>query len=272
MQQRDGAPWDDLPDCPPYVEDLLRELLDEIETALEGTLRAVYLHGSLVFGDFQPEKSDVDLVVVVSSDIDDPQLTRLSRMHDAFALRHPSWRDRIDAVYVSSTALRTFRVRESPLVVISTGEPLHRTQTSPGWVMNWHLVREHGVTLLGPPPHSIISSTTQEEFQAAIRTYLHELLARVEDSRAPDVRAYCVLTVCRGLYTCQQGQHGSKTQAALWATRRHPEWSDVILRAVDWQNGRVDGSPADEEPRDRQIAFVRFGVDQLTSATTGSSV
>jgi predicted nucleotidyltransferase len=271
MEEHDrrGAAWNALPDCPADVERLIRELLDEQTKALAGALEAVYLHGSLVFGDFQPEVSDIDLVVVVAADVDDEQLARLQTMHDAFALGHPDWIDRIEAVYVSSGALRSFRVRESPLVVISPGEPLHRTQTSPGWVMNWHVVREHSVTLLGPPPGSIITPTTHEDFEAAIRTYLPELVARVESSRVPGTRPYCVLTVCRGLSTCQQGRHVSKTGAARWAADRYPEWSDVIARALESRKGGESRRSSDVE-RERAIAFVRFGVSQL-GETTGRS-
>lgn len=257
-----GAAWAAPPECPSEVGQLVAELLDGLVAALGAALEAVYLRGSLVCGDFRPQTSDVDLVVVVERDVDDAQLGRLAALHDALAQAHPDWSDRVDAVYVPAFALHSFPERKSPLVVISPGEPLHRTRSDPGWGMNWHLVREHGATLFGPPPRSSIRPATQQEFEAAIRSYLPELPARVERSRAPGFAAYAVLTVCRGLYTCSQGHHTSKTQAALWAADRHPAWSDVIRRALDWRDGPRDAGPGGGAS-EREIAFVRFGVGQL---------
>jgi ribosomal protein S18 acetylase RimI-like enzyme len=250
---------DALSGCPEEVQGLVGELVDGVTEALEESVVGIYLHGSLVFGDFQPETSDLDLIVVVRSDVDDRQLERLGAMHDAITCRHPAWHDRIDHVYVSTTALQSFRERESPLVVISPGEPLHRTRTSPGWVMNWHLLREHGVALVGPPPRSVVATTTHDDFEAAVRTYLPELADRAERTDRAAARAYCVLTICRGLHTCLAGRHASKTDAARWAARRYPEWAGVIDTALERRLGR---DPMEPE-RARQIAFVRFGIGLL---------
>jgi predicted nucleotidyltransferase len=263
MQERDGrsAAWDPLPDCPADVEDLLRELLDGLTASLEGALEAVYLYGSLVFGDFDPDVSDVDLLVVMASDVDDRQLARLTELHDAFAREHPAWRNRIEAVYISASALRGFREGESPLVVISPGEPLHRTRTTRGWVANWHLVREHGVALYGPEPDTIIPPTHHDDFEAAIRNYLPELPPRAEASGDPRVWAYAVLTVCRALYSCRKRRQISKTQAGHWAAEHYPEWSGTIQQALAWRSGTDEESDA---ARRRAIAFVRFGVERVT--------
>jgi predicted nucleotidyltransferase len=265
MEERDlrGAAWGPLPDCPADVEDLLRELLDRLTANLGDAVQAVYLYGSLVFGDFDADVSDVDLLVVMASDVDDRQLARLAELHDAFAREHPAWRDRIEAVYISASALRGFREGESPLVVISPGEPLHRTRTTRGWVANWHLVRERGVALYGPEPDAIIPPTRHDDFEAAIRTYLPELPPRAEASRDPRVWAYAVLTVCRALYSCRERRQISKPQAGHWAARHYPEWSDTIQRAQAWRRGAAEESDA---ARRRALAFVRFGVERVGRA------
>lgn len=258
-----GSEWGALPDCPPRVRALVRELLDELSAALADAIEGVYLFGSLVSGDFDEERSDLDLLVAVTSDVDDEQLRRLREMHDAFSRRHPDWADRIDVSYLSREALGSCKQRESPIVVISRGEPLDRTQTSPGWLMNWHMVRERGVTLLGPPPRTLIASTSESDFVAAVRTHLREMPFRTRKSRTEAFHAHAVLTVCRGLYTCRNGGQASKTTAALWAMQQYPEWADVIREALDHRKGRggesADGDRA-VEPAERAVAFVDFAV------------
>jgi predicted nucleotidyltransferase len=271
--------WGALPDsltradCPPRVRELLRELLGELSAALGDAIEGVYLFGSLTSGDFDEALSDVDLLVAVTSDLDDLQFRRLGEMHDSFARRHPDWADRLDLSYLSREALGSCKLRESPIVVISPGEPLNRKQTSPGWVMNWHGVRKQGVTLLGPPPQRLIARTSESDFVAAVRTHLREMPFRTRQSRSPKFHAYAVLTVCRGLFTCRNGGQASKTQAALWAMQQYPSWEDVIREALDQRTGRAGGRPdgdGDAERAERAAAFVEFAV-QESGAMNGAA-
>lgn len=250
-----------LASCPRPVKDLLDELVARLRVSLGEELVGVHVYGSLVAGDFDAEISDLDLLVTVRSDVDDPRLGTLRQMHDEFARRHPGWRDRIDTSYLSLAALKTCLERESELVVISPGEPIHRTRTSPGWRMNWYGVRDHGITLVGPSPRAFIAPITHEDFLEAVRTHLRELPGRAEAAQDPASLAYLVLTACRGLLTCTEGRTESKPAAAHWAADRHPEWAAVIESALARREGRERGALGEEAGR-RARAFVRVAVEE----------
>src|SRR6188768_3271216 len=51
-----------------------------MQTVLEQKLVGVYLYGSLVWGDFDQESSDIDLLVATACDIDDQEFSNLHRM------------------------------------------------------------------------------------------------------------------------------------------------------------------------------------------------
>lgn len=163
-------------------------------------------------------------------------------------------------LYLSLAALKTCLERESELVVISPGEPIHRTQTSPGWRMNWYGVREHGVTLVGPSPRTFIAPITHEDVLEAVRTHLRELPGRAEAAQAPASLAYLVLTACRGLLTCTEGRTDSKRRAARWTAARHPEWAPVIESALARRERRERGALGEEAGR-RAREFVRLVVE-----------
>ncbi len=241
------------------MTDLLRELVEEHRMTLGEQLFAVHVFGSLVAGDFDSEISDLDLLVTTASDISDSQVSALREKHDAFGQRNPAWRDRIDASYLSIDALRMCMERESDLVVISRGEPLHRTRTSPGWRMNWYAVREHGLTLLGPPAATFIASMGLEDYVAAVRIHLRELPRRADAAKDPADLAYLVLTACRGLLTCTEGRSASKRGAAACAAARNPDWAPVIERASARRERRERGAfPEDAQHQAR--AFVHQAV------------
>jgi len=97
----------DLPS--PDIEELLTSLLENIHTVLQDGLAGLYLYGSLVSGDFDPDISDIDLLAVTAYPVTGPEFTALQNMHREFARVNPAWDDRIEVVYISQNALKEFR-------------------------------------------------------------------------------------------------------------------------------------------------------------------
>ena len=166
----------------------------------------------------------------------------------------------------SAAALRSFHEHESPIVVISPGEPIHRTRTDPGWTMNWHVAREAGVSLVGPSPRELVAETTAADFVAAVRTHMRWMLEKVEACDSPELRAYAIVTACRALYTCSTRAQASKEAATRWAEHRYPEWSAPIREAREWRS-RAARRPSDAQARiDRDLEFVRFAAALVAEA------
>src|SRR6266540_2885494 len=94
----------------PDINDLLDTLLSQIQAVLHQKLVGVYLYGSLVWGDFDYDISDIDLLVATSSDIDDNEFSDLQRMHQDFVDQYKRWNDRIEIAYLSVAALQTFKL------------------------------------------------------------------------------------------------------------------------------------------------------------------
>jgi predicted nucleotidyltransferase len=264
MQARASrADWLLPENLPNDVQIILEEFLTKLVETLADSIEGIVLFGSLVAGGFDAGTSDLDLLVAGSADIDDTTLESLRRMHDQLALAHPEWADRIDVAYISAAALKTFKEHDSPLVVISPGEPINRTRTDPGWIMNWHVAREVGVSLLGPSPHDLIATTTEADFVSAVRTHMRWMLAKAEASDAADLQAYAIVSACRALYTCSTGAQASKEAAARWAERRYPEWSAPIRDARGWRKRAVSRRSAAKTPIFRGLEFVRFAAGEV---------
>src|SRR6266498_5760078 len=92
----------------PDINDLLDTLLSQIQAVLHQKLVGVYLYGSLVWGDFDYDISDIDLLVATSSDIDEEAFSALQRMQLDFVDMHKQWDGRIEIAYLSIAALQTF--------------------------------------------------------------------------------------------------------------------------------------------------------------------
>jgi Aminoglycoside adenylyltransferase, C-terminal domain/Nucleotidyltransferase domain len=213
--------------------ELARQLAALIQGALGDELLGLYLYGSYVSGGFDPGVSDLDMVAVTSREVRSLDLAALERMHADFDQAHPSWKDRIEVVYIDAATLRSFRTSTGRLAVISPGEPFHVRADPPiEWLQNWYLVRETAVPLHGPAANSIIPPIEWSEFvQAAVR-YAGQLASLDPRRMGPGLRAYTVLTASRALRTVETQSLGSKQEAAAWTSRQMPQWAWLLDRAL----------------------------------------
>jgi hypothetical protein len=246
---------------------LLDRLRDRIQAVLAGDLIGLYLYGSLVWGDFDPAISDIDLLAVTAGVLGSAELSALEQMHADFAAAHPAWDNRVEVAYVSASALQTFKTQPSEIAVISPGEPFHTKSAAADWLINWYFVRERGVTLAGPPPQSIIIPIAKAEFIQAVRNQARSWRGWVERAAHRKAQAYAILTLCRALYVVRNGEQVSKLRAAQWAQRELPEWSALIASALAWRAAPDD--PAVDHaatlPATRQ--FVHFVADLIAPAS-----
>jgi predicted nucleotidyltransferase len=251
----------------PVVNAILNRLQLRLKEILGQKLVGIYLYGSLVTESFDLEISDIDLLVVTSSALDEEELAALQAMHDNLATENPKWNERIEVAYLTLTALKTFRSQESTIAIISPGEPFHTKEAGKDWLINWYVVREKGLTLFGPAPNALIDPITQDEFIETVRDHIKEWPIYVNDCRARGSQAYAILTMCRALYTSMHGEQLPKRAAAFWAAKEFPAWSALIYNALWWreksweQDESVDHAATFPETKH----FVHFAVDQIAS-------
>lgn len=254
----------------PDVNRLLEHLLAGMQTALAplGTkLTGLYLYGSLVTGDYDEVCSDVDLLAVLESDLDENEFEALRAMQAEFVAANPNWTERIEIAYVTTQALQTFKTQASLIAIVSPGEPFHYREMDKDWLANWYVVREYGRTLFGPPPGEVIGPIAKAEFVATIKRHCQGWREWVNEAYTRPSQSYAILTVCRAWYTVTHGEQVSKLKAAEWAMRQLPEEAEQIKIALRWRReaAQDDGAGCEATiPETRR--FVNTMVERIFNA------
>ena len=247
------------------VATVLERLTDDLREQLAANLVGLYLHGSLVMGDFEPRRSDVDLLAVLAHDLSEADLQGLREMHACIAAAHPNWRDRVEVAYVPVATLQTIGVEGRPMARISPGEPLHAFPATRHYLLEWYVVRRSGLTLFGPPARELMPEISREEFVQVVREHARGWKAWVTETRGSGGQAYAVLTLCRALYSSRLGEQVSKRQAGIWASGQLHRWSALIAWALGWWY--AGGSDVSGEDRHPEVTrFVEEVSDQVLSA------
>src|SRR5437899_6678348 len=103
-------------DATPYpaINIMLTEWVEGVKRLLGKNIVVLYLSGSLAYGDFVAERSDIDLQAVVRSPLTPDELRLVEQLHKNIEQRCPQWADRIECSYVPLELLRELRPPAKP--------------------------------------------------------------------------------------------------------------------------------------------------------------
>ena len=243
----------------PEISALLQELLSGVRAVLGSYFIGMYLDGSLASGDFEPDRSDLDFVVVTDGEIPPEMFAGLETLHQRLARGPSKWAKELEGSYISRRALR-LDPRPAALPYIDRGSSLAMVHQETGyWVIHRHTLREHGVALAGPPLDTLIDPLQPGDLREAVRGILREwwrpMLADAPLLRNAFYRCYAVLTMSRMLYTLRHGAIVSKALAARWAQEAlDARWAPLIRDARAWSRD----APPD---LDETLAYIRHTCD-----------
>lgn len=200
------------------VERYLRAVVEQLRQMLGTDLVGVYLHGSLVLGDFSPKRSDVDAVAVAARSLSREEKRQLAELLSQRSLPCPASGLEFHLLRVDSLVIVESPPFDLHISTSTRGEPERVVdgEGHPGdsdLLMHFAVLHERGRALLGPPP--------AELFPAAPRPLLlNAFLGELTWAREHASPSYLVLNACRAWRYTEEDVVGSKTAGAEWARTR----------------------------------------------------
>src|SRR5882762_8770170 len=259
----------------PYLE--LNSVLEDLVTSVRGALGEGFvsacLQGSFAIGGFD-RHSDVDFVIVVADELTDGQVDALQAIHRRLHGLPSAWAQHLEGSYFPKAILRNYDQCSTPLWYLDHGShSLVRSDHCNTLVVRW-VVREHGVTLAGPSPATLVPpvpvDALRQEIRATIRDWGGQILQDPDRYRNRFHQGFIVLSYCRMMHDLVQGRPGSKRAGAAWAkTTLDPAWSALIDRA--W-GGRPNPAAAVRESADHTdfdstLRFVKYVIGESARHT-----
>lgn len=249
----------------PEVDAILQELLTRVKEVLGSHLVGFYLEGSLAHGGFDQD-SDIDFVVVTDEEISEAGFLALQAMHDRIARIDSWWSIQLEGSYISQHAIRRHDPDQTlhPNLERGSGERLKMADHNEAWNIHRYILRERGIALLGPSPHTMIDPVSPADLQRAMLPLLHgwatHLLHNPQVMEQRGYQSYVVLSLCRVLYTLKYGTVVSKPQAAGWAKGHlNEKWTGLIDRA--WAGRHNPGLPAEAEDLRQTQELIRYTLE-----------
>jgi hypothetical protein len=179
-------------------------------------LLALYLHGSLATGAFDPQRSDIDFIAIVAHPLSEAAIHALHDMHRDLLRDGGPWARRLEGSFVPAALLKRAAPPRSRAPT-STARASRWRATATSGCLEKQVIRERALVVTGPPPSHFIDPIPPEEIVAANRAILAGDWAPLLDdaSRLEDdeYQAYAVLTMCRCLYLADAPRYGLQTRS-----------------------------------------------------------
>jgi hypothetical protein len=231
--------------APGAVHEQLSHLASGLESILAADLVGVYLHGSLVLGCFNPERSDVDVIAVTRRPMTDDEQRRLAEL--VLSASGPKARPRrppypLEISLLTQDQARPWRYPtpfefhygESQRQRFETGDTGRLFDEDHDLAAHITVLREAGRVLAGRP--------VDEAFPVVPRAdYVDSLLRDLAWSRARRLDLYGILNASRVWATFADERLHSKLSGGLWALDHAPaRFRPLIGRAVAVYRGGDD--------------------------------
>lgn len=248
------------------VEKYLQALVHETRTALGDRLVGVYAAGSLALDDFVTGRSDIDVAVVTSSELDEPtkgvvadRLRHESLACPARGLELVVYRQEVTA---SGTPEPGFELELNSGPRMETRVTLSPRDRPAADGHFWYgldrsILATHGVALWGPPAGEVFADLRPDDVRdllvASIRWWMTPSAAA---AASPEE---AVLGACRALLWARAGQWLAKGTAGRILASQHDQHTQLVRQALGAREG---GQPPD---RLEAQAFQLRVLDELTA-------
>lgn len=248
--------------------DLLHRFTEMSRELFGNNLVGIYLHGSAAMGCFNPQKSDLDLILVVKEDI--PDAVKMEFMRNVVKCNEEAPAKGIELSIVKKEFCKPF-VHPAPYELHFSMSHLKWFQENPedyiekmrgtdrDLAAHFTIINTYGVAVWGEEISRVFGKVPREDYIDSIRYDIGN--AREEILANP---IYIVLNLCRALAYLQEGLILSKKAGGEWGIRTLPEeFHDLIREALRCY--MADGQMA--APSKEAVHFADYMISQMGQRT-----
>lgn len=262
-------------DCPPTVKNQVKRLTNYVKHIMKDNLIEVYLHGSLAMGCFNPDLSDIDIIVVTQEHISKEQ--RYTLLQEILRLSCSPCQIELSILCLKDIARYEYplkydfhysemwRETYQNLLLDRKLDELNKMKGSdPDLTAHIVIILDRGICLYGHQAKDVFPSIPKEH-------YLKSILSDIDyiDKMLVMNLIYGVLNLCRIYWYILEGKVSSKDEAGQWGIGILPEkYAQVVGKALEIYRGvsignRFDSSLLEEFTRyiKSEITNVKFKIN-----------
>lgn len=235
---------------PNHLESFLSELTKVMKNVLADKLVGIYVHGSLTYGGYVKERSDIDLLVLLKHELEDDATKDLDNAISQLSNKFPE-----EVKNIELDMLVCSDINQKPAVLNSQytfmGNQPKGPETLDGFWIELSNARKNGIVLFGPEPKEIIPEIDTSLLIEANRQKFSDLQKNASDWESQDLwnQTYILVQASRVLYSLNNDlKLIAKQDALAWAKDNAPDQFTEMLQVAQEKLDNFEG------PREQVIS------------------
>lgn len=211
-------------ECVMLYQNILNEIVDQSKQIFGEELIGIYLHGSMAMGCFNPDKSDIDLIIVIRDSISDTQ--KLQFMNRIVDINKIAPSKGIELSIVKKKYCKQF-VYPTPFELHFSNAHLQWFQENPAdyirkmngedkdLAAHFKIIKSYGMVLYGEEINDIFGDVPRND-------YIDSIWNDIEGAREDILNdpVYIILNLCRVAAFLKNDLVLSKKQGGEWAAEK----------------------------------------------------
>jgi len=256
--------------CPRNVKSQINKLVEFVKEAPEVNVEGVYLHGSLAMGCFNPDRSDLDILVITKDNMNVnikrviiEKLLSLSKQPCPIEISFLSKRHLFPWEFPTPFDLHYSEMwREAYINQLKNqewkkwNEKTHKDADLAAHIL---VTLNRGICLYGKPVKEVFPPVPLDDYQTSILLDYKD--AREKIGEKP---VYAVLTFCRVYFFLLEKGIASKQEGALWGIKNLPSnFRKMIKEVLAVYQGDIEEKPINIKELKEFDAFIKQKIDGL---------
>lgn len=246
-----GYDWETRPSD---IEKFICDLKEEIKKILKGNFIGFYIHGSLAMGGFNPNSSDIDVLVVTIKTMK----VDTKRLLAQFLLDHSNLPFPVETSFLNREQLRDWqhpcsfdfhysefwRERYQNDLLRGTSNFLNDdTSTDTDLAAHITITNHRGICVEGDPIDKVFPSVPRLDYISSIMGDFEDCLQNIKVEPI-----YCTLNLIRVYWYLKEGVISSKLEAGNWGCKVLPQdFNKTVRKVVNIYTGKDDECPLSKE-------------------------
>lgn len=244
--------------------DLINEFVNRSKVILKENLVGIYLHGSSVMGCFNPEKSDIDLIIVVDDKMSDA--TKKTYMDMVVVLNSYAPAKGIEMSIVRKEACDPF-VYPTPFELHFSAMHLKWYRDNPedyilkmngtdkDLAAHFTIIRKRGKCLYGLPIEDAFAEVPKADYMDSIWNDIAEAPEEITENTM-----YLTLNLARVLAFAKDGLVLSKKEGGEWGLKNVPEeYHSLIENALS----EYGSSVVPQYDKERSVKYAEYMLESI---------
>lgn len=262
--------------CPEAVRTQVQNFTNALAHILNENLIGIYLHGSLALGGFNPQRSDIDLLIVVRTSLTPDTKREIARL----VLRTSRKPHPLELSILREGDLHPWKYpttfdfhfgedgRATLQQDMDAGGYQNWTETHPGDPdLAGHITITHhcGICLVGKPIADVFPPVPRADYLASV---LNDVLDAPDYIHTNPV--YWILNPCRVYWYLLEGRICSKEEAGAWAVDFLPEpYREVVRKALQTYRGALIDPTFHMDELRQYATFITGKIKDIHSSEAG---